>query len=118
MILSIIGFFSGIISGMGIGGGSILIPALVLFYHLEQQQAQGINLIAFLPLSIIALITHHKNGNIDFSFAKLIILGGIIGAIIGSLLAVKIDPLKLRKYFGIFLLTIGIYEFFSSTKKK
>ncbi len=115
MILGLIGFLSGIISGMGIGGGTILIPSLVIFYSLEQQKAQGVNLMVFLPVAIVALITHYRKGNIDFSFAKLIILGGIGGAIIGSFLALKIDPLKLRKYFGFFLLIVGGIEFF---KKK
>ena len=117
MILSIIGFLSGIISGMGIGGGSLLIPALVLFYGLEQQNAQGINLIVFLPVSIVALITHYKKGNIDFTVSKWIILGGVIGAIGGSLLAVKLEPERLRKYFGFFLGLIGIYEILSSKKE-
>lgn len=110
MILAIIGFLSGIISGMGIGGGTILIPSLVIFYSLQQQKAQGVNLIVFLPVAVIALITHHKKGNIDFSFAKLIILGGIVGAVIGSILAIKIDPLRLKKYFGFFLLVVGSIE--------
>lgn len=110
MILTLIGFLSGIISGMGIGGGTILIPSLVIFNNIKQQHAQGVNLIVFLPVAIIALITHYKKGNIDFSFVKLIILGGVIGAIIGSILAIRIEPLKLKKYFGIFLLIVGTYE--------
>ena len=60
-------------------------------------------------------MTHYKKGNIDFSFAKLIILGGILGAIIGSILAIKIAPLSLKKYFGFFLLVVGAIELF---KKK
>lgn len=115
MILTLIGFLSGIISGMGIGGGTVLIPSLVIFYNLKQQQAQGVNLVVFLPVAIIALITHYKKGNLDFSFAKWIIAGGVFGAVIGSILAIRIDPLKLKKFFGIFLLLIGTYELF---KKK
>ena len=115
MKLFIIGLLSGIISGMGIGGGAILIPSLVFFSSLEQQEAQGINLMVFVPVAIVALIVHAKEKNIDFKYAKWIILGGIGGAMIGSLLAMKINPDSLRKYFGIFLLFIGIYEFF---KKK
>lgn len=115
MILAIIGFLSGIISGMGIGGGTILIPSLVILYNLEQQKAQGVNLIVFLPVAVIALITHHKKGNLDFSFAKLIILGGIVGAVVGSILALKIEPLRLKRYFGFFLLVVGAIELF---KKK
>ncbi|MCF6464072.1 sulfite exporter TauE/SafE family protein [Clostridium sp. Cult1] len=115
MKLFIIGLLSGIISGMGIGGGAILIPSLVFFSSLEQQEAQGINLMVFIPVAIVALVVHSKEKNIDFKYAKWIILGGIGGAMIGSLLAMKINPDSLRKYFGIFLLFIGIYEFF---KKK
>ena len=77
MTLILIGFLSGIIGGMGIGGGTVLIPSLVIFNNIQQQQAQGVNLIVFLPVAIIALITHYKKGNIDFSFTKPIILGGI-----------------------------------------
>lgn len=116
MILAIIGFLSGIISGMGIGGGTILIPSLVIFNSLPQQQAQGVNLVVFLPVSIVALITHYKNGNIDFSVAKFIILGGIMGAIVGSILAIRIEPDRLRRYFGIFLLIIGTYELLQKKK--
>ena len=115
MKLFIIGFLSGIISGMGIGGGAILIPSLVFFGSLKQQEAQGINLIVFIPVAIVALIIHIKQNNIDFKYAKWIILGGVGGAVIGSILAIKTNPNSLRKYFGTFLLLIGIYEFF---KKK
>ena len=58
-----IGFFSGIISGMGIGGGTILIPALLFLTEVNQQQAQGVNLIYFIPTAVMALITHRKNGH-------------------------------------------------------
>lgn len=115
MKLIIIGLFSGIISGMGIGGGSILIPSLVLLNNVEQIQAQGINLVVFIPVAIIALFTHRKEGNLDNKYSKKIIIGGVIGAIIGSLIAVRIQQESLRKYFGVFLLAIGLYEFF---KKK
>lgn len=115
MKLIIIGLLSGIISGMGIGGGSILIPSLVLFNNVKQLQAQGINLVVFIPVAVIALFTHKKEGNLDTKYSKKIIIGGIVGAIAGSLLAMKIEQDNLRKYFGVFLLLIGIYEFF---KKK
>ena len=65
MILAVIGFISGIISGMGIGGGAILIPALVMLTDLSQQSIQGINLIYFIPTAIAALISHIKDGNVE-----------------------------------------------------
>lgn len=110
MKLFIIGLLSGIISGMGIGGGTILIPSLVFFSHLNQKEAQGINLIVFIPVAITALIVHFKEGNIKIKQAKGIMVGGIFGAIIGSLVAIKTNPNSLKKHFGIFLLFIGIYE--------
>lgn len=116
MKLFIIGFLSGIISGMGIGGGAILIPSLVFFSALKQQQAQGINLIVFIPVAIVALIVHSKEKNIEFQFVKWIIIGGVIGSTIGSIVAFKIDSKSLGKYFGIFLLFIGIYEFFKKNR--
>ena len=115
MKIILIGFLSGIISAMGIGGGTILIPSLVLLIGLSQIEAQGINLIVFIPVAIIAIITHKKNGNIEFKYTKKIALSGIVSAIIASMVAVKIDPTHLRKYFSVFLLLMGFFEFF---KKK
>lgn len=116
MKLIIIGFLSGIISGMGIGGGTILIPSLVLLNGLSQLQAQGINLIVFIPVAIVAIITHAKQGNIEFKYTKYMVLGGVLSSIIGSLLAMRIEQENLRRYFGIFLLIIGLYEFFKKKK--
>ncbi len=116
MKLFIISLLSGIISGMGIGGGSILIPSLVLLTNIKQQEAQGINLIVFIPVSIVALIVHFKEKNIDLTSAKWIIPTGIIGAILGSIVALKTNPDNLRKYFGVFLLFIGILEFFKKDR--
>lgn len=117
MKLIVIGLLSGIISGMGIGGGTILIPSLVLFSGLSQIQAQGINLVVFLPISIVAIITHKKQGNLEFQYIKTIIIGGVISALVGSLIAVKINEDMLRKFFGIFLMAIGLYEFFKKSKE-
>ena len=74
-----IGFFSGIISGMGIGGGTILIPALLFLTEVNQQQAQGVNLIYFIPTAVVALITHRKNGTLDLKTAKPLALLGTEG---------------------------------------
>lgn len=112
MMYVVIGLLSGVISGMGIGGGAILIPALCFFMDLEQQQAQSINLLFFIPTAIVAIIKHKKEGNIDFSMAKPVIIFGIIGAIAGSMVAVNMDGEVLRKMFGGFLLIMGIWEIF------
>jgi len=112
MMYVIIGLLAGIISGMGIGGGTILIPALCFIMDLGQKQAQSINLLFFIPTAIVAIIKHKKEGNIDFAMVKPVIIFGIIGAIAGSLLAVNMDGELLRKLFGGFLLVMGIWEIF------
>ena len=95
----VVGVLAGIVSGMGIGGGTILIPALLFLQDMNQQQAQGINLIYFVPTAVIALITHIKNKNIEVKAVKSIVLTGLIGAAIGAFLAVKMDATLLRKFF-------------------
>jgi len=118
MLLVFIGLFSGIIGGMGIGGGTILIPAIILFTDLTQQQAQSVNLISFIPVAATALITHFKNKNIETHLCLPLTGFGIIGAIAGSLLAVNLPPLLLRKLFGAFLFLMGLYEFFWKDKSR
>lgn len=118
MILFIIGLLSGIIGGMGIGGGTILIPALVIFIKPEQHVAQGVNLLFFVPTAIAALIIHIRNKGIDFKSAVPIAVSGLFGAYIGSSLAVSLSGNTLRKGFGVFLLIIGLYELFRCGNSK
>ncbi len=116
MILFLIGLLAGIIGGMGIGGGTILIPALTLFVKTEQHIAQSVNLIYFIPTAIIALIVHIKNKRVDFKIALPIIISGVFGAGIGSWLASAISNNLLKKLFAVFLFIMGIYEMFRKTK--
>lgn len=118
LILFLIGLFSGIISGMGIGGGTILIPSLSIFLDYEQKAAQNINLLYFIPTAVIALITHVKNNNVEKKIIKKIIVFGIIGAICGSLLAGWLNSIILRKLFGVFLIIMGLSEVLKKNKKE
>ncbi len=113
----LIGIVSGFISGMGMGGGTILILCLSMFMGVEQHIAQATNLIFFIPTSIIAIITNIKQKNIDFKIAIPIIISGIIGAIIGAILSNKLDVKSLKKCFGVFLAIIAIWEIYSLIKK-
>ena len=106
----LVGLLAGVISGMGIGGGTLLIPALLYFTDLSQQQAQGVNLLYFLPTAVIALITHVKNGNVAVRTAKPLIWTGLAGAVGGALLAVWMEAELLRRLFGGFLFLMGILE--------
>ena len=80
-ILLIFGFIAGIIGGMGMGGGTLLIPLLTLFSAISQIIAQGYNLIAFLPMSLIAILIHYKNNLIKTDKLFIIIISGIIFAL-------------------------------------
>ena len=116
--LILIGVLSGVISGMGSGGGTILIPALSIFFDYEQQVAQNFNLIYFIPTAFIALITHSKSGNIEKKVLWKIIIFGLIGAGVGAIVAVNMQPDILRKCFGGFLFVMGVLEIFKKQKNK
>ena len=103
------------------GGGTILILLLNLFGSIEQHMIQGINLVFFIPTSIVAIYMNIKHKTVIYKVANVIIFFGIIGAICGSLLAFKINNQNLRKYFGIFLILIAIlqiYSYFKEIKQK
>lgn len=110
MFYIIIGFFAGIIGGMGMGGGTILIPALILFASIDPKIAQSINLLSSVPMTIIALIIHIRSKNVVKELVIPIALFGILGAIAGSFVANYISSESLKKFFGIFLLIVGCIE--------
>ncbi|MCX8129157.1 MAG: sulfite exporter TauE/SafE family protein [Clostridia bacterium] len=110
MILFFIGLMAGIISGMGIGGGAILIPALVIFVRPEQHIAQSVNLLFFIPTAVVALIVHIRNKRIDFRLMLPIAVFGLIGSYMGSRMALALPGVTLKKLFGVFLLIMGCYE--------
>ena len=117
MLQVIIGMFSGIFSGVGLGGGTILIFLLTMFAGLEQHIAQATNLIYFIPTAISAIIVNYRDKTIDTKLATFISICGIIGAIIGAKISVNTDVEKLRKLFGIFLAIIAIHEIYTLFKE-
>ncbi|MDR2509438.1 MAG: sulfite exporter TauE/SafE family protein [Spirochaetaceae bacterium] len=116
VLLGLAGLLSGIVSGMGIGGGAVLIPSLAILFGMEQQAAQNINLIYFAPTASAALITHIRNRAVEKRAFWPIVLAGIPCAVAGALIATKIDAGALRRIFGFFLLGVGLSEFFSTKR--
>ena len=104
------GILSGIVSGTGMGGGTILILVLSNFWGLEQHIAQACNIIFFIPTSIIAIIVSTRQKLINYKIGITVALLGIIGAIIGAKIASIVDSQNLKKLFGVFLGIIAIYE--------
>lgn len=114
----IAGFLAGIISGMGVGGGMILIPMLTIFTEVSQQQAQGINLWYFLPTAAAALVIHLKKRDVEYKKTMYIILSGIPCSILGAYAAIKLQSVLLRRLFGIFLGIFGIIEIYGGLQMK
>ncbi|MFR2570681.1 MAG: sulfite exporter TauE/SafE family protein [Clostridia bacterium] len=110
----LIGVISGIISGTGMGGGTILIFLLTNMLGVEQHIAQATNLVFFIPTSIIAIIINIKDQNVDLKLGTILAVYGILGAIIGANIAVKINVNILKKCFGIFLAIIAIHEIYDN----
>ena len=109
----LIGVISGVFSGIGMGGGTILIFLLNAFAGLEQHVAQATNLVYFIPTALSAIIVNYRDKNIDTKLARNVSICGIIGAVIGAMISVNMDVQKLRKYFGIFLAVIAIHEIYT-----
>ncbi len=119
--LIIAGILGGVIGGMGMGGGTLTIPILTIFFDFKQKLAQGINLIAFLPMSVVALIIHSKNKLVKYKQSWGLALVGCIFSLGASFLAVKLENGILKKIFAVFLILIAIWqtiEFFIDLKKK
>ena len=117
MIKILIGIVSGIVSGTGMGGGTILIFMLTVVCNIDQHIAQATNLIFFIPTSIMAIIVNLKNKNINLKLGIYIAIFGILGAIIGANIAIYTDVNVLKKYFGGFLVIIVFHEIYSIFKE-
>ena len=113
----LIGLVSGAISGMGLGGGAVLIPALTLLAGTQQQTAQSLNLLVFIPTASIALIVHKRNGDVARGFLLRMIMAGLVFAAAGSFIALKLEADMLRRIFGGFLLVVGLSEFFKKQEE-
>lgn len=118
VLFSIAGIVGGLIGGMGMGGGTLLIPLLTIFYGVSQHTAQSINLISFIPMSIIALIIHFKNGYVETKNVLWIIISGIITCTASCYLASILKGDILKRLFGAFLLVLSVYQFVKNIREK
>lgn len=108
IILYIIaGIVGGVLGGMGMGGGTLLIPLLTLLLDVPQHTAQLINLAAFVPMSVFALIFHIKNGFVQWRGLLYVIIPAVAVAAAAGLLAVSVSSELLQKLFGWFLVVLG-----------
>ena len=106
------GAVTGVLSGFGIGGGSLLLIYMTSFAGVGQDLAQGINLLYFLPTAATALPAHAKNGYIEKAALPPAILAGLAGTALAAWAATGMDVELLRRCFGVYLLNIGVRELF------
>lgn len=118
LILIICGIIGGVLGGMGMGGGTLLIPIMTFFLGIPQQTAQCINLVAFLPMSAVALVMHFKNKLVKFREIWKIIVPALLVAVPASFLALNLRSELLGKIFGGFLIALGVYLFIDSLVAK
>lgn len=113
-LLSVLaGTVTGVLSGFGIGGGTLLLLWLTLVSKMNQLQAGGVNLLYFVCCALPALWGHIKNGLIEKRAALQCIFAGVPSCILAAIAASHIDVTLLRRLFGVFLLFVGFREFFS-----
>lgn len=113
-ILLLVGLVAGILAGLvGVGGGVVIIPALVYFLGFSQKEAQGTSLgILLLPVGVLAAMNYYKQGFIDIKVVLIVSAAFIIGGFFGSKLALSISQETLRKVFGTLLLVLAIKMLF------
>ena len=106
----LIGLGAGIFGGLlGIGGGTIVVPALVYFFHMTQHKAQGTILAAFLPpVAILAVLRYYHAGNVDITAAVFIAAGLLVGGYFGAGWSQSIHEVMLKRIFGVFLLVLSV----------
>ena len=104
------GAVTGVLSGYGVGGGSLLLVWMTAFAGVDQRLAQGINLLYFLPTAAAALPAHFKNGQVEKTALRPAILAGLCAAALGAWGASVMELGLLKKCFGVFLLVIGVKQ--------
>ena len=108
--LILLGITAGLVSGVvGVGGGVLIVPALVLLFHFSQKEAQGTTLALLVPpIGIFAAMTYYRAGYVNVKAAGLIVAGFIVGSIFGSRLAVHMHTATAERVFGVFMLIVAI----------
>ena len=112
--LILLGLFAGYLSGLiGIGGGIVIVPVLVMLFGFTQHQAQGTTLaLLAIPVGILGVINYYQTGNVDIKTTLLICVGFVAGSYFGSKMAVQLPQDILRKVFAVIMFLVAVKMFF------
>lgn len=118
MLIMTVGLAAGILGGMvGVGGGIIIVPALVYFLAFSQHQAQGTSLALMLfPVGILGVINYYKKGYVDFRYAGLLAIGFVVGSYLGSRFSLSLPQLTVKRIFGVIMLLVALKMLFVDKK--
>jgi uncharacterized membrane protein YfcA len=110
LALIIIGIAAGVLSGMfGVGGGIIIVPALVFFLGMTQHQAQGTSLgLMLLPIGILAAWNYYKTGNLNIKYGLIIAGAFVLGGYFGSKISLSLDQVLVKRIFGFLMLAVAL----------
>ncbi len=119
LLLTAIGLTAGALSGfVGIGGGVVMVPALIYFLNFNQLEAQGTSLAVMLPpIGILAFMNYHKTGNVDIRNALVIAGMFIIGGYLGSKLALRLPVAKVKLFFGVLMVFVSVRMVWSAVQQ-
>jgi uncharacterized membrane protein YfcA len=119
VLLAVIGVVAGVLSGVfGIGGGVVIVPALIYLAGFRQHQATGTSLAVLLPpIGIAAAYEYYRNGNVDMRAAAIIAAGVLAGGWVGAVIANRVSGPYLRLAFGIFVVSLGVYLIVGASKR-
>ena len=119
VILLVVGVAAGFLAGLlGVGGGILLVPAMVLLLGFDQHVAQGTSLLVIVPAALIGSWTHYRRRTIRPRDAVLVAAGGVVGAAIGSLSALSLDDELLRRLFAVVLLGVAVRMLLSTRPRR
>ena len=119
LILVLVGLLAGALSGfVGVGGGIIIVPAMIYFMNMNQMQAQGVSLaLLMLPVGILGVMNYYKAGHIQFNYVLILAVGFVLGNYFGSKYAMKVPEHKIKFFFSLLMLFVAFQMLWKSGSK-
>ncbi len=119
LILILVGLFAGALSGfVGVGGGIIIVPAMIYFMNMNQMQAQGVSLaLLMLPVGILGVMNYYKAGHIQFNYVFIMAVGFVLGNYFGSKYALRVPEHKIKFVFSLLMLYVAVQMLWKSGAK-